>query len=82
MADEEKGAGNNEDAKTKENDDDVVPEPGCCFHYGECLVNVIKHIYKGIVYVIMSICDGLGYCWYPTKERCCEICECCGKRIE
>ena len=34
MADLEKGsnaAGGNEDAKTKDNDEDVVSEPGCCF---------------------------------------------------
>ena len=80
--DEEKGK---EDAKTDDNtkeDEDAVKEPGCCFHYGQCIFNTFKKIYYCIFKTIESILEGLSYCWYPSKERMYEVCECCGKRME
>ena len=81
MGDEENKDAKNEDAKTKE-DEDAVAEPGCCFHYGQCIVGVLKSIYKGTVFTIMFIGECISYCTYPAKERMYECCECCGKRLE
>ena len=77
MGDEEKGKHEEE----KKDDDDEQKEPGWCFYFGQCIHISVKTIYACIVKFIMAICNGLGYCWYPTKERLYDSCECCGKRI-
>ena len=68
-------------AEAEKVDDDKPSEPGCCFHFGQCIFNAIKQIYQSIMWFFRTICDYLGYCWYPAKERCFDMCECCGKRI-
>ena len=31
--------------------------------------------------IIMTICEGISYCWYPTKERCVNCCYACNRRM-
>ena len=72
-AEEEKLLDNGDDA---DNDD-----PGCCFHYGQCVLNIIQAVYAFFKKIVELICEALSYCWYPFKERAGDCCDCCGKRM-
>ena len=41
----------------------------------------IYGVYSAIKFVIMAICNGIAYCWYPTKERCVSCCDNCGNGL-
>ena len=81
MADDENKKPEEGKAGGKDDDDDKDKEPGCCFHYGQCLLNTFRKIYAAIMWFFTTLCNGCAYCWYPTKERCFEMCDCCGKRM-
>ncbi len=42
---------------------------------------LIIGIYNVIKMIIMTICEGISYCWYPTKERCVNCCYACNRRM-
>ena len=42
---------------------------------------IIYGIYSVFKFIIMTICEGLSYCWYPTKERCVTCCQNCNRRL-
>ena len=44
--------------------------PNGCIKCLEATWAVIYGIYSAIKFVVMAICNGIAYCWYPTKERC------------
>ena len=83
MDEENYEGGNEEEQKLldKKDDEDEDKEPGCCFHYGRCILVTVQSIYGCIKAVIMAIAECLGLCWYPFKERTTECCDCCGKRM-
>ena len=57
---------------------DSVKEFFYNFFYGIFLF--FKYLYKSIAFVISTILQGLGYIWYPLKERIKDCCICCKKR--
>ena len=65
----------------KNDNDEDSNDPGCCFHYGQCVLTVIKAIWAFFAGIVMSVANCLGYCWYPMKERAGDYCDCCGKRM-
>ena len=73
MEEEEK----KEEGKKKEEDQG----PNGCIKCLEGTWAVIYGIYSGIKFVVMAICNGIAYCWYPTKERCVACCENCNRRL-
>ena len=79
--DNEAAPADKENEKLIEKDEDRDDEPGCCFHYGQCILNVIQAIYGFFKMIIELICEALSYCWYPFKERAGDYCDCCGKRM-
>lgn len=40
---------------------------------------ITQGIYAAIKFVIMTICNGIAYCWYPMKERCVDCCASCNR---
>ena len=70
-----------EEAPLNGNAKDEDEGPGCCFYYGQCLLNFFKACFAGITGFFAIVGDLLGYCWYPFKERAADCCECCGKRM-
>ena len=68
--------------KRKERDDDSdgePPEQGGCITCLEWTWWVLKGIFDVIKYLVCGCCDGLAYCWYPTKERYYDCCDRCNK---
>lgn len=49
------------------------------FFYGIYLV--FYYTYTTIKFVLSTIFEGIGYVWYPIKERCRDCCVCCNKRM-
>ena len=75
MADENNGGGS--EASSEEG----PPDEGCCMN---CLAGTwagMRGFWAGIVFVFTAICNGVAYCWYPTKERCNDCCDRCHKDI-
>jgi hypothetical protein len=73
MADkEEKPA----DAEGGAEDDAAAAEKkrGCCDKFSECLVLSFQKTAKCITTTCGAMATGLGYFWYPTKEK---IQHCC-----
>ena len=55
--------------------------PNGCLVCLEATWNGIVAVYNVIKYIVMAICNGLAYCWYPTKERCVSCCANCNRRM-
>ena len=69
-----------EENKKEEEKKAEEPEgPNGCIVCMQATWDVIYAIYSAIKFVIMSICNGIAYCWYPTKERCVDCCACCNR---
>ena len=67
--------GDEEEKKDKKEDEDKGPN-GCLV----CLEATwagSKAGYYVIKWIIMTICGGISYCWYPMKERCVSCCNRC-----
>ena len=83
MPDEEEKAPLN-DAKAEEGKEEKKDEDkgeSFCFQYGKCIVTVFKKVYAFLKWLILTIGEFLGLCWYPFKERTNDMCDCCGKRL-
>ena len=57
------------------------PDEGCCINCMRGTLDVFKGIWGGIKFVFVSICEGIAYCWYPTKERCSRCCNNCNEGL-
>ena len=55
--------------------------PNGCIKCLEATWAGIYGVYSAIKFVVMTICNGLAYCWYPTKERCISCCSNCNNRM-
>ena len=65
---------------SEECSDEHPQEATCGTKCGMCVVTTVKCIYKGILALFMTLCECLGICWYPTKERMLECCASCGRK--
>lgn len=82
-----------EDGKDdKKGGKDEEEEEGCCSacwngycacFVATCKVNnmIIQCIYNTITGIKNCIVFSLASCWYPMKERCCNCCESCDKKM-
>jgi hypothetical protein len=48
---------------------------GCCDKFSECLVLGFQKTAKCITGTCGAMATGLGYFWYPTKEKIQQCCE-------
>ena len=69
------------DEEQKQNKPKEDEGPNGCIKCLEATWTVIYGIYSAIKFVIMTICNTIAYCWYPTKERCVNCCNNCHNRM-
>ena len=65
----------------KDKDSDEDKGPGICFTIGQKIFEFVKAVYIAITWFFGTIFEGFNHCWYPTKERMNDMCDCCGKRM-
>ena len=53
---------------------------GFCEKVSISTYNLCHTIYMLIRSFLINLCVCFGLCWYPTKERLNDCCDCCGKR--
>ena len=58
----------------KNDDEEEEPGPGMMFHIGVFILDCIKTVWRLLKTIILCICNCLGHCWYPCKERAADCC--------
>ena len=67
----------NEENKDGDNAEQEEEGPNGCIVCLNITWEGLKSFWAAVSFVFMKICEGIGYCWYPTKERCGECCASC-----
>ena len=76
MTDEQQTLLDKENDSEKEED-----ERDCCFYTGQWVLCIVRELWHMIKFVIMTVMETLGLCWYPLKERVNDCCDNCDARM-
>lgn len=75
MADVEKKEGEGEGGDNKADQEAKGKDRGCCDKFSQCLVICFQKTTSCTTKTLGGMATGIGYCWFPMKERIFECCE-------